>query len=119
MFGYMNVLLVEVGVFYDLIVDMDDINFEFVNIDVVLVIGVNDVVNLVVCIDLVSLIYGMLVLDVVNVCNVVVIKCGKGIGFVGIENVLFYVDNICMFYGDGVEVVVLLVSELKVFDGGY
>lgn len=64
LFGYMNVLLVEVKVFYDVVLEMDEINDDFEDIDVVLVIGVNDIVNLVVLDDLLSLIVGMLVLEV-------------------------------------------------------
>ena len=116
--GHMNVLLAEAGVPYDLIADMDDINPEFANTDVVLVIGANDVVNPVARTDPASPIYGMPVLDVVNARNVVVIKRGKGTGFAGIENALFYADNTRMLYGDGAEAAASLVSELKALDGG-
>ncbi|MEJ1143760.1 NAD(P)(+) transhydrogenase (Re/Si-specific) subunit beta [Stenotrophomonas sp. CCNWLW162] len=117
--GHMNVLLAEAGVPYDLIADMDDINPEFANTDVVLVIGANDVVNPVARTDPASPIYGMPVLDVVNARNVVVIKRGKGTGFAGIENALFYADNTRMLYGDGAEAAASLVSELKGLDGGH
>ncbi|HDN7839862.1 NAD(P) transhydrogenase subunit beta, partial [Stenotrophomonas maltophilia] len=117
--GHMNVLLAEAGVPYDLIADMDDINPEFTNTDVVLVIGANDVVNPVARTDPASPIYGMPVLDVVNARNVVVIKRGKGTGFAGIENALFYADNTRMLYGDGAEAAASLVSELKALDGGH
>lgn len=117
--GHMNVLLAEAGVPYDLIADMDDINPEFANTDVVLVIGANDVVNPVARTDPASPIYGMPVLDVVNARNVVVIKRGKGTGFAGIENALFYADNTRMLYGDGAEAAASLVSELKALDGGH
>ncbi|MCS4236318.1 NAD(P)(+) transhydrogenase (Re/Si-specific) subunit beta [Stenotrophomonas sp. BIGb0135] len=117
--GHMNVLLAEAGVPYDLIADMDDINPEFPNTDVVLVIGANDVVNPVARTDPASPIYGMPILDVVNARNVVVIKRGKGTGFAGIENALFYADNARMFYGDGAGAASALVSELKALDGGH
>ncbi|XFC37763.1 NAD(P)(+) transhydrogenase (Re/Si-specific) subunit beta [Stenotrophomonas indicatrix] len=117
--GHMNVLLAEAGVPYDLIADMDDINPEFATTDVVLVIGANDVVNPVARTDPASPIYGMPVLDVVNARNVVVIKRGKGTGFAGIENALFYADNTRMLYGDGAEAAASLVSELKALDGGH
>ena len=117
--GHMNVLLAEAGVPYDLIADMDDINPEFPNTDVVLVIGANDVVNPVARTDPASPIYGMPILDVVNAKNVVVIKRGKGTGFAGIENALFYADNTRMLYGDGAEMAGALVSELKALDGGH
>lgn len=116
--GHMNVLLAEAGVPYDLIVDMDDINPEFPNTDVALVIGANDVVNPVAKTDPASPIYGMPILDVVNARNSIVIKRGKGTGFAGIENALFYADNTRMLYGDGAEMASALVSELKALDGG-
>jgi H+-translocating NAD(P) transhydrogenase subunit beta len=117
--GHMNVLLAEAGVPYDLIVDMDDINPEFANTDVSLVIGANDVVNPVAKTDPASPIYGMPILDVVNSKNTIVIKRGKGTGFAGIENALFYADNTRMLYGDGAEMASALVSELKALDGGH
>lgn len=116
--GHMNVLLAEAGVPYDLIADMDDINPEFPNTDVVLVIGANDVVNPAAKTDPASPIYGMPILDAVNAKNVVVMKRGKGTGFAGIENPLFYADNARMLYGDGAEMANQLVSELKALDGG-
>ncbi|MGO4223451.1 NAD(P)(+) transhydrogenase (Re/Si-specific) subunit beta [Lysobacter sp. TAF61] len=116
--GHMNVLLAEAGVPYDLIADMDDINPEFANTDVSLVIGANDVVNPVAKTDPASPIYGMPILDVTNSKNTIVIKRGKGTGFAGIENALFYQDNTRMLYGDGAEMASALVSELKALDGG-
>ena len=117
--GHMNVLLAEAGVPYDLIADMDDINPEFANTDVSLVIGANDVVNPVAKTDPASPIYGMPILDVVESKNTIVIKRGKGTGFAGIENALFYADNTRMLYGDGSEMANALVSELKALDGGH
>ena len=117
--GHMNVLLAEAGVPYDLIVDMDDINPEFKNTDVSLVIGANDVVNPVAKTDPASPIYGMPILDVVDSKNTIVIKRGKGTGFAGIENALFYADNTRMLYGDGADMANALVSELKALDGGH
>ena len=117
--GHMNVLLAEAGVPYDLIADMDDINPEFPNTDVSLVIGANDVVNPVARTDPASPIYGMPILDVSNSKNTVVIKRGKGTGFAGIENALFYADNTRLLYGDGAAAVAELVSELKAVDGGH
>ena len=117
--GHMNVLLAEAGVPYDLIADMDDINPEFANTDVSLVIGANDVVNPVAKTDPASPIYGMPILDVVESKNTIVIKRGKGTGFAGIENALFYADNTRMLYGDGAEMASALVSELKALDGGH
>ncbi|MFP7723504.1 NAD(P)(+) transhydrogenase (Re/Si-specific) subunit beta [Lysobacter sp. A3-1-A15] len=117
--GHMNVLLAEAGVPYDLIADMDDINPEFATTDVSLVIGANDVVNPVAKTDPASPIYGMPILDVVDSRNTIVIKRGKGTGFAGIENALFYADNTRMLYGDGAEMAAALVSELKALDGGH
>jgi NAD(P) transhydrogenase subunit beta len=116
--GHMNVLLAEAGVPYDLIADMDDINPEFPNTDVSLVIGANDVVNPAARTDKASPIYGMPILDVVNSKNTIVIKRGKGTGFAGIENALFYADNTRMLYGDGADAASRLVTELKALDGG-
>jgi NAD(P) transhydrogenase subunit beta len=115
--GHMNVLLAEAGVPYDLIADMDDINPEFPNTDVALVIGANDVVNPVARTDKGSPIYGMPILDVSKAKNVIVIKRGRGTGFAGIENALFYADNTRMLYGDGQAAAGQLVTELKSLDG--
>jgi NAD(P) transhydrogenase subunit beta len=117
--GHMNVLLAEAGVPYDLIADMDDINPEFPNTDVSLVIGANDVVNPVAKTDPTSPIYGMPILDVSQSKNTIVIKRGRGTGFAGVENALFYADNTRMLYGDGAEMAGALVSELKALDGGH
>ncbi len=117
--GHMNVLLAEAGVPYDLIADMDDINPEFPTTDVSLVIGANDVVNPVAKTDPGSPIFGMPILDVVNSKNTIVIKRGKGTGFAGIENALFYADNTRMLYGDAAAAVSQLVAELKSVDGGH
>ena len=114
--GHMNVLLAEAGVPYDLIVDMEDINPEFPVTDVALVIGANDVVNPVAKTDPASPIYGMPILDVAQAKQVIVVKRGKGTGFAGIENALFYADNARMLYGDGQAAAGQLVSELKTLD---
>lgn len=116
--GHMNVLLAEAGVTYDLIADMDDINPEFATCDVAIVIGANDVVNPVAKTDPASPIYGMPILDVVSAKKVIVIKRGKGAGFAGIENALFYADHCSMLYADGAEAANRLVAELKAIDAG-
>jgi len=116
--GHMNVLLAEAGVPYDLIADMDDVNPEFNTCDVAIVIGANDVVNPVAKTDKSSPIYGMPILDVANARQVIVIKRGKGTGFAGIENALFYQDNCKMLYADGAEAGNKLVAELKAIDSG-
>ncbi|MGN2249348.1 NAD(P)(+) transhydrogenase (Re/Si-specific) subunit beta [Frateuria sp. GZRe14] len=114
--GHMNVLLAEAGVPYDLIADMDEINAEFPSTDVALVIGANDVVNPLAKTDPASPIYGMPILDVAAARNVIVVKRGKGTGFAGIENALFYADNARMLYGDGQAVAAELVAALKALD---
>jgi H+-translocating NAD(P) transhydrogenase subunit beta len=114
--GHMNVLLAEAGVPYDLIADMEDINPEFPATDVALVIGANDVVNPLAKTDPSSPIYGMPILDVADARQVIVVKRGKGTGFAGIENALFYADNARMLYGDGQAAAGQLVSELKALD---
>ncbi|KRE90962.1 NAD(P) transhydrogenase subunit beta [Frateuria sp. Soil773] len=115
--GHMNVLLAEAGVPYDLIADMDDINPEFPTTDVALVIGANDVVNPLAKTDPASPIYGMPILDVAAAKQVIVVKRGKGTGFAGIENALFYADNARMLYGDGQAAAGELVAALKTLDG--
>jgi H+-translocating NAD(P) transhydrogenase subunit beta len=119
--GHMNVLLAEAGVPYDLIADMEDINPEFNTCDVAIVIGANDVVNPAAKTDKTSPIYGMPILDVANAKQTIVIKRGKGTGFAGIENLLFYQDNTRMLFADGQEAANRLVAELKAIDatGGH
>lgn len=111
--GHMNVLLAEAGVPYDIIYDLDEINEEFATADVALVIGANDVVNPVARTDSSSPIYGMPILNADHAKNVIVIKRGKGAGFSGIENHLFFADNCRMLYGDGQNVATELVTNLK------
>ena len=111
--GHMNVLLAEAGVPYDKIFDLEEINAEFPMTDVVLVIGANDVVNPAARSNPDSPIYGMPILDADKAHNVVIIKRGKGKGFSGIENALFFLDNTRMLYGDGQEAANKLVSEIK------
>ena len=111
--GHMNVLLAEAGVEYDNILDLEEINPEFPNTDVALVIGANDVVNPVARSNPDSPIYGMPILDADKAHNVIVIKRGKGSGFSGIENHLFYADNTRMLYGDGQKAVAELIAGIK------
>ena len=111
--GHMNVLLAEAGVPYDLIEDLEDINAQFAQTDVALVIGANDVVNPVAKTDPDSPIYGMPILNVDEAKNSIVIKRGKGTGFAGIQNALFFADNNRMLYGDAQAAVGQLIQGLK------
>jgi len=111
--GHMNVLLAEAGVPYDRILDLDEINEDFATTDVALVIGANDVVNPVARTNPESPIYGMPILNADYAKNVIVIKRGKGAGFSGIENALFYNDNTRMLYGDGQEMASQLIQGIK------
>ncbi len=111
--GHMNVLLAEAGVPYDLIADLDEINAEFETADAALIIGANDVVNPVARTDKSSPIYGMPILNADKAKNVIVIKRGKGAGFSGIENALFYLDNTRMLYGDAQKAAAELIQAVK------
>jgi len=98
--GHMNVLLAEARVPYDIVMEMDEINEDFPDTDVVIVIGSNDIVNPAAQDDPNSPIAGMPVLEVWKAKQVFVSKRGQGTGYSGIENPLFYEDNTRMFYGD-------------------
>ena len=113
--GHMNVLLAEAGVPYDLIFDLDEINAEFETADVALVIGANDVVNPAAHSDPASPIYGMPILKAEKAKNIIVIKRGQGKGFSGIENLLFFLDQTRMLYGDGQEATAELIQAVKTF----
>ncbi len=111
--GHMNVLLAEAGVPYDIIYDLDEINEELATTDVTLVIGANDVVNPAARTDPNSPIYGMPILNADYSKNVIVIKRGKGKGFSGIENHLFFADNTRLLYGDAQQMASDLVTGIK------
>ena len=98
--GHMNVLLAEAKVPYDIVLEMDEINEDFPETDVVIVIGSNDIVNPAAQDDPNSPISGMPVLEVWKAKQVFVSKRGQGTGYSGIENPLFFKDNTRMFYGD-------------------
>jgi NAD(P) transhydrogenase subunit beta len=111
--GHMNVLLAEANVPYDRLYDMDEINEQFADADVALVIGANDVVNPAAKTDPTSPIYGMPVLNVDQAKQVIVMKRGMSAGFAGIENELFYADNTRMLFGDAKKMLSQLVAEVK------
>ncbi len=111
--GHMNVLLAEAGVPYDKIFDMDEINEEFSSTDVALIIGANDVVNPAAREDKSSPIYGMPILNVDYAENVLVVKRGRGAGFSGVENQLFFNENTRMVFGDAQKVVSEMVQTVK------
>lgn len=111
--GHMNVLLAESNVSYEKLVEMDDINPEFEQTDVVLIVGANDVVNPAAKSDPASPIYGMPILEVDKAKNVIVNKRSMNAGYAGIDNLLFYDAKCSMFFGDAKKALTELVAELK------
>lgn len=111
--GHMNVLLAEAGVDYEQLVEMDDINPQIENIDVVMVIGANDVVNPAARDDSQSAIYGMPIINVDKAKTCIVLKRSMGTGFAGIQNPLFFKENTRMLFGDAKSSVSGLVAEFK------
>lgn len=111
--GHMNVLLAESNVSYDKLVEMEEINPEFEQTDVVLVVGANDVVNPAAKTDPSSPIYGMPILEVDKAKNIVVNKRSMNAGYAGIDNLLFYDPKCSMFFGDAKKALTELVAELK------
>ena len=111
--GHMNVLLAEADIPYDKLLEMDEINGEFPQTDVALVIGANDVTNPAARTDKTSPIYGMPILDVDKARTVMVIKRSMAAGFAGIDNPLYYLDKTLMLFGDAKSVVGALVRSLS------
>ena len=109
--GHMNVLLAEAEIPYDQVLEMDEINSDFSNTDVVLVLGANDVVNPAAYVKG-SLIYGMPILDTHKARTVMVVKRSMGVGYAGLDNELFYMDKTMMVFGDAKKVVESMVKAL-------
>ena len=110
--GHMNVLLAEANVPYDQLLDMDEINSDFAQTDVVLVLGANDVVNPAARHDTSSPIYGMPILNVDQAQTIFVVKRSMRAGFAGIENELFFNEKTSMVFGDAKSVVTELTNEV-------
>ncbi|MCL2074923.1 MAG: NAD(P)(+) transhydrogenase (Re/Si-specific) subunit beta [Betaproteobacteria bacterium] len=111
--GHMNVLLAEAGVPYEKIFDLEEINSDFSQADVALVIGANDVVNPVARADKSSPIYGMPILNADYAAQVIVVKRGQGAGYSGIENALFYKENCHMLYGSAQKAIADVIQNVK------
>ena len=110
--GHMNVLLAEAKIPYDVVFEMDEVNDDFSNIDVSLVIGANDTVNPAALEDSGSPLSGMPVLEVWKSKMTLVLKRGMASGYAGVDNPLFYKENTCMLFGDAKNSMDELVQQL-------
>ena len=111
--GHMNVLLAEANIPYEQLKDLDEINPEFEDCDVAIVLGANDVVNPAARSDKSSPIYGMPILNVDKARTVIINKRTMNTGFAGVQNELFGYDNSIMVFGDAKDMLIKLLSDLK------
>jgi NAD(P) transhydrogenase subunit beta len=109
----MNVLLAEANVPYDELYDMDEVNDDFKNTTIAVIIGANDVVNPAARHDKTSPIYGMPILNVDDAEHILVLKRSLRPGFAGVENELFFHDKTMMLFGDAKDSVTKLIQEAK------
>ncbi len=111
--GHMNVLLAEANISYDKLIEMEQINDEFANTDLVLIVGANDVVNPAARTNPQSPIFGMPILNADKAKTVIVSKRSMGKGYAGVENELFGYPNCLMLFGDAKQTITKVVSEMK------